>query len=436
MEKTSTMKQARTSVLVALALICVVSCAKIDDESSAVAPEQPARPTVLLPTRSYEEALSLARKSIALVDRGQTRSATARSIRSERGQCVTTPSTRSGAGSDTLMYVFNFENNDGFSVIAANRAVDPVLAVAEKGNYTYGEPTGVENFDFYMDAMAQSLAVIKPPKFDTIRTTPKFKTVEVNESRSCDPLIPVRWGQESPYGDYCSNGYSGCVATAIAQIMAYYRFPASITTTYTDAPHAGETIALNWTSMISYPYVYQVPALMREIGQRVGMRYYPEYENDKRTGSGAASSNVPSCMISFGYSCASGLASYEIASIRTNLDETHPVYVRANDISEGGHAWIADGYIYSRIGTEYYEERLVDNDEPGLIPHYEYVLTNSTVQTTNLVHYNWGWDGSCDGYFAPGDGVASGNGYIFDGLQMITSIRLPRIDSNLNHDFL
>ena len=39
------------------------------------------------------------------------------------------------------MYVFNFENNDGFSVIAANRAVDPVLAVAEKGNYTYGEPT-------------------------------------------------------------------------------------------------------------------------------------------------------------------------------------------------------------------------------------------------------------------------------------------------------
>lgn len=67
------MKQAGTSVLVALALICVVSCAKIDDESSAVAPEQPARPTVLLPTRSYEEALSLARKSIALVDRGQTR---------------------------------------------------------------------------------------------------------------------------------------------------------------------------------------------------------------------------------------------------------------------------------------------------------------------------------------------------------------------------
>lgn len=151
------------------------------------------------------------------------------------------------------------------------------------------------------------------------------------------------------------------------------------------------------------------------------------------TGSSAFSYMAPDCLISFGYSCASGLASYEIASIRTNLDETHPVYVRANDISEGGHAWIADGYIYSRIGTEYYEEILIDN---GLTLYYDYILTNSTVQTTNLVHYNWGWNGSCDGYFAPGDGVASGNGYIFNGLQMITSIRLPRIDSNLNQDFL
>lgn len=272
MEKTSTIKFVRTFVFAALALICAVSCVKIDDESSAVAPEQPARPTVLLPTRSYEEALSLARKSITLVDRGQTRSATARSIRSERGQCITIPSTRSSESqADTLMYIFNFEGNDGFSIIAANRAVDPILAVAEKGNYTYGEATGVENFDFYMDAMVQSLADRKILPIDTVRTTPMFKQVEVNESYSRDPFIPVRWGQESPYGDYCSNGISGCVATAIAQIMAYYRFPPSITTTYTDAPHAGETIALNWTSMINYSYGYQISALMREIGQRVGI---------------------------------------------------------------------------------------------------------------------------------------------------------------------
>lgn len=416
MEKTSTIKFVRTFVFAALALICAVSCVKIDDESSAVAPEQPARPTVLLPTRSYEEALSLARKSIALVDRGQTRSATARSIRSERGQCITIPSTRSSESqADTLMYIFNFEGNDGFSIIAANRAVDPILAVAEKGNYTYGEATGVENFDFYMDAMVQSLADRKILPIDTVRTTPMFKQVEVNESYSRDPFISVRWGQESPYGNYCSNGKSGCAATAIAQIMTFYRFPSSITTTYTDAPHAGETIALDWDSMINYSYGYQISALMREIGQRVGMNY------SNPNSSGASPDKVASCIRSFGYTC-SEFANYNISTIHDNLDNWQPAYVIGYSIL-GGHAWIADGYIYSRIGTEYYEKRLVNNDEPGLIPHYEYVLTNSTVQTTNLVHYNWGWDGSCDGYFAPGNGVASGNGNIFNGLQMITSIK-------------
>lgn len=415
MEKTSTMKQARSSVLVALALICAVSCAKIDDGSSAVAPEQPVQPTVLLPTRSYEEALSLARKSIALVDRGQTRSATARSIRSERGQCVTTPSTRSGVETDTLMYVFNFEGDDGFSIIAANRAVDPVLAVAEKGNYTYGEPTGVENFDFYMDVMAQSLAVIKPPKFDTIRTTPKFKTVEINESRSCEPLIPVNWGQGFPYGDYCSNKTSGCVATAIAQIMAYYRFPPSFTTTYTDAPHAGETIVLNWTSMISYPYVYQVPALMREIGQRVGMRYL----DDSR----AYSENVASCVRSFGYSCTSGVPNFARSTIYDALDERCPVYVdgtRYVEKVQKGHAWVADGYEYARIGTEYYEEILIDN---GLTLYYDYILTKSTVQTTNLLHYNWGWNGDFNGYFAAVNSCTVGD-RVYSEMRMIASIRL------------
>lgn len=418
MKKTRTLKTARISLLTFLAVALAVSCSKFEED---VAPVDPKQPAAWSPTRSYDEALSLAQQSIALVDKGKTRSARSRRIVSRRGQCVTMPTTRGGQSlTDTLMYVFNFEDNDGFSVIAANRAVDPVLAVTEKGNYTYGEPTGVENFDFYMDLMAQSLSGIsKPIKIDTLRTTPTFKTVEVNESRSCDPLVPVNWGQGSPYGAYCSNGISGCVATAIAQIMAYYRFPTSITTTYTDAPHAGETIALNWDSMISYSYGYQISALMREIGKRVGMKYLGS--------SKAPSENVASCMRSFGYSCDSGVPTFDISLVRFALNQKCPVYVdgwRRDENNEiKGHAWVADGYKYSRIGNQYYEWRLVDNDEPGLIPHYEYVLIGSTVQTTDLVHYNWGWDGDYDGYYASVNSCTVGN-RTYSGLRMIRSIRL------------
>lgn len=419
MEKTRTMNTARISLLTFLALALAVSCSKFEED---VAPVDPKQPAAWSPTRSYDEALSLAQQSIALVDKGKTRSARSRRIVSRRGQCVTMPTTRGGQSlTDTLMYVFNFEDNDGFSVIAANRAVDPVLAVTEKGNYTYGEPTGVENFDFYMDLMTQSLVGRKPLPIDTLHTMPMYKTVEVNEARSREPLVPVEWYQRGTFGAYCSNGKSGCVATAIAQIMAYYRFPTSITTTYTDAPHAGETIALDWDSMISYPYGYQISALMREIGQRVGMIYHPVDENDNETGSSANSIRVPNCMISFGYNCNSGLASYAINPIHIALDEERPVYVRGSDPQYGGHAWVADGYKYSRIGTEYYEYRLIDD---GIKKFYRYVLYNSTVKTTNLVHYNWGWQfGVYNGYFAPIN-TCDVDGYNFEGLQMITSIKL------------
>lgn len=419
MEKTRTMNTARISLLTFLALALAVSCSKFEED---VAPVDPKQPAAWSPTRSYDEALSLAQQSIALVDKGKTRSARSRRIVNRRGQCVTMPTTRGGQSlTDTLMYVFNFEDNDGFSIIAANRAVDPVLAVTEKGNYTYGEPTGVENFDFYMDLMAQSLVGRKPLPIDTLHTMPMFKTVEVNESRSREPLVPVEWYQRGTFGAYCSNGKSGCVATAIAQIMAYYRFPTSITTTYTDAPHAGETISLDWDWMISYPYGYQISALMREIGQRVGMIYHPVDENDNETGSSASSIRVPNCMISFGYNCNTGLASYAINPIHIALDEERPVYVRGSDPQYGGHAWVADGYKYSRIGTEYYEYRLIDD---GIKKLYRYVLCNSTVKTTNLVHYNWGWQfGVYNGYFAPIN-TCDVDEYNFEGLQMIASIKL------------
>ena len=94
----------------------------------------------LLPRAPYEEALTLAQQSIAIVDKPATRALRVRTIRSTRGQCVTVPATRNGESqADTLMYVFNFDDDNGFAVIAANQAVDPVLAVAENGNYTYGE---------------------------------------------------------------------------------------------------------------------------------------------------------------------------------------------------------------------------------------------------------------------------------------------------------
>lgn len=412
----------RSALLLAALLLGAVSCSKTEvEELPAAGPEPQQQRIVLTPTRSYEEALALAQRSIAIVDGPATRARSPRTIRSTRGQCVTAPATRNGESqADTLMYVFNFEDNNGFAVIAANRAVDPILAVTESGNYTYGEQTGVENFDFYMDAMVSELGSrVEPPAFDTLITIPSFKTVEVNEDRHCDPLVPVNWKQDGFFGEYADNKIAGCIAVAMAQIMAYYQYPNSITTTYPNngfTQHYGETIELDWERMIAYPFGYQISAFLREIGEQVGMDY------SKANESNANISNVPAGFKAFGFECASDYSAFNIASIRSELEKRHPIFMdgRESTNTTKGHDWVADGYIYTRKGTEYYELKIIDDGFNK--PYRDYVLVSSDVVTTSLVHYNWGWDGLFNGYYATTSSIDVWD-YAFINLKML----VPRL---------
>lgn len=400
--------------------LAIASIACSDDKERCVPNEEkPENAAVVLsPTRSYEEALSLAQESIGIVERGETRAASLRRIRAERGQCVTEKVTRSGESTtDTLMYVFNFENDAGFSVIAANRAIAPVLAVTEKGNYTHGQKTGIENFDYYMDLLTAQVAATPtfPPVIlpDSIRTQPMFKTEEVDIDESKGPLVQARWNQSGFYGRYFTNNLCGCVTTAVAQIMSFYRKPETIACTVSASPLYKQTVVLDWDAMTPVPKTTdsqeQMAVLMREIGTKVGAK---ERGSD---GTEAASSDVPKCVKAFGYSCSTGLQSFESYRVRAALNQGRPVYIRGVGI----HAWVADGYHYTEKGTRYYEQQLVTYDDVHYF--YDYVLFRDNVVFSDLLHYNWGWGGSSDGYFASSVPLSVG-GDTFNKLEMITAI--------------
>ena len=51
---------------------------------------------------------------------------------------------------DTLLYIFNFDDNQGFAVVSASRQTDGLIAVTEAGNYDPAVPTGNPGFDMYM----------------------------------------------------------------------------------------------------------------------------------------------------------------------------------------------------------------------------------------------------------------------------------------------
>ena len=221
-----------------------------------------------------------------------------------------------------------------------------------------------------------------------------------------EPLVRSKWGQSSVGGRDVYNYYTpdgcvcGCVATAGAQIMRYHEWPKAgmpqFTCGYCEL--YGERISLttcggayDWASMpleptssISERQRQAIGRLTSDLGICCGMSY---------TGgsSGAGGYMLASAFTEhFGYSnaiawmTASGRSEDVRNAMVSNLDAGYPVAVSIS--GDGGHEIVGDGYGYSD-GTLYY-------------------------------HFNLGWGGYEDAWYAPPD-LAAG-GYSFSALDGLT----------------
>lgn len=102
-----------------------------------------------------DEALQIADNALNFLTGSSTR-AVSREIAMNNITLILSPSTRS-AGNDTLLYVVNYADNNGFVVISANKNTEGLLAVTETGNYnpTISDYTENQGFATFMD-MAKS----------------------------------------------------------------------------------------------------------------------------------------------------------------------------------------------------------------------------------------------------------------------------------------
>ena len=357
---------------------------------SAISPAQK-RSIFPQSVRGLDSARDWAEKSISLLDAGKTKSGLTRKI--ESWNALVVPGTKSGnAGPDTLLYVFNFADSSGFSIIAADPTVKPILAVTESGHYVAGEPTGNEAFDEYMTGLAERLSgqSRKPELYYWYDYVMDGEVVKRN--------VGVRWGQDGIYGRYCPNGLSGCVATAMAQIMAYHGSPLSfyITSDMGGDFSSGESVSLNWPGIKTHSmshadtrpcdsYHNNIGALLREIGSQVGMNY--------GNGESAASTyDVPKAFNFFGYNTSSPVTFNENTA-KSAIKRFGPIYMRGGLFKNGyGHAWVVDGYA----DYKYYYYRFERAEEEGVPP----IITRQTfISKEHSFHINWGWDGDCNGYF-------------------------------------
>lgn len=291
-------------------------------------------------------------------------------------------------------YAFNLKGG-GFVIIAGEDRAPQVLGYSDTGYLDFNNlPYGLQGL---LSGYKQEIEFLQNYKDDDL--VPVHQTL--NAGSGVDPLIKTTWGQEDPYdwqcpkknGEYC---VVGCVATAMAQVMYYWKFPegsaaisgytigggwwwggSSLTVEALPATTFDYSLMLksychwdwNTSQLIQDTYTdaqaQEVAKLGRYCGQAVEMDYDPE-------GSGAYTSDQLAAMKSFGYrstaqhvyKSGSQTSQWE-AKMRTELDAGRPILYSADDTNGGGgHAFICDGY-----------------------------------NSDGMFHFNLGWYGTCDGWY-------------------------------------
>ena len=343
---------------------------------------------------------------------------------------------------ENLYYIYQNADGEGWVIVAADDAVTPILAYSETGTFrTDNMPSNIRrwmgkynNFIRRIEADGVVAAEETKAEWTALRKGARKSTAAV----VVGPLITTTWDQDKPYYNLCpgtgsDKAYTGCVATAMAQVMNYWEWPGKGTGSHSYKPldpnsetgaaskRYTSTLSANfgtttydWANMLdSYSGSYTtaqataVATLMYHCGVATEMMY----GNDEDGGSGTYTGNYgdwtdPTCAQNafptyFGYK-KEGLVSYMrdgytyqgityyekwtdaewTAMVKEELDKKHPIMYGGAG-SGGGHSFICDGY-----------------------------------DSSNKFHFNWGWSGANDGYYTlsnlvPGGGGAGGGSYDF-----------------------
>jgi len=285
-----------------------------------------------------------------------------------------------------LLYVFNIGSDNGVILVSGDDVAMPILGYTTSGSFDHlSLPI---NFKKWIDGyQMEILEAIENETAGTQKVNELWNALlegiyENDNTRAVGPLVSSTWNQAPYYNDLCPGGsVTGCVATAMAQVMKYWNHPAQGTGSHsynhpvygTQTANFGST-TYEWSQMPNYISAPNnaVAVLNYHCGVSVDMNYSPQW-----SGAYVIEKVNPVCAESalknyFGYSNSThGELSSEFSSsqwmqmIYNDLDAGNPiVYCGASSDGQGGHAFVCDGY-----------------------------------DAGEFFHFNWGWGGAHDGFF-------------------------------------
>lgn len=341
---------------------------------------------VMAGPRSFQQAKAIAEKQAALL--GVT-----------IDQKAMTKARKQGSKGEIILsqesyYVFPNANSKGFTIVSGDDRLPEIVGYSSQGSYD--ENNLPEGFISFMKAYQNLYNKVNLGDAETLKNLAEIKAWRNKKNASAAstsavaPLLGnIEWDQTSPYNNMCPKydsvhvAATGCVATAMAQVMAYYKYPKQLkadipgyVNRWNGIPMEIPTITreegvYDWDNMLpkynkeanaTQQQKDAVAKLMYHCGAAVQMNYGPE---------SAASVSASKLAKYFGYDADLMMdlnrSTFSLDKwmqiIDTELAAGRPV-LYSGQASDGGHQFICDG-----------------KDGEG------------------LYHINWGWSGSQNGYF-------------------------------------
>lgn len=279
---------------------------------------------------------------------------------------------------DTLIYIVNFADSNGFAIVSADKRKEPIYAIVDDGNASLPPEENDSILNKIITTLIYPTDTLLPenPKEDPYVD---WHPNGWNVLKILHPILNTKWGQRSPYNEYCPvmsgiKTLTGCVPTAMSQIASFLQIPTE--SLWKDVSNEYYT-TLHWDQIISDCKENEgvlTKAKYSQSSDEVAhlMRYFGEqfksiYGID---GTATVSSYAIAWMQQIEGIEVSSLKSYSIGGIINCLRDNGIVYARGSTVM-GGHAWVYDGYC-----------RATKDDT-----------------TKYFVHCNWGWNGNSNGYY-------------------------------------
>lgn len=335
---------------------------------------------VFLPTfaqqRNYSQVLEIA-NSYFRTSTGINSRASSSNLNVIPSSQVLKVLTRAGGATGESFYIV--ESSGGFVIISGDKRMKPILGYSDQKPSDFRRLP--ENTCAWLNIYAGEYAYLQ--KNPSVNPSSTKSSSGGGLSASVAPLLTVAWAQGAPYNDLCPlvNGrraVTGCVATAMAQVMKYHEYPAQgigkisyikdvsgvnieVNLDLEKEPLAWDKISSGNSSEKNHAIAW----LMACCGAAIETTYSFDLSS--------ASTKTAAKALVKNFEYDEGISTYLrsnfkyadfLTIIKKELSARRPIIADAFETKAAGHCFVFDGY-----------------------------------DKNNLIHVNWGWAGDMNGYY-------------------------------------